>query len=164
MTLCQTLLCETVKSHGREDVLHWWRIDEQYADRTQTQHHILRRRTPEREPKAQTTRQSDLSSLSLLLPLSFSRVLDLLHSLCILCRPTCQPASKPPDAKLSLPPFPSSANYTVQCTGVPRKCTPLGPYRRPMPRVLKRSWGGGCLLLGEVPLQAPWGVLLADLQ
>ena len=33
-----------------------------------------------------------------------------------------------------------------------RKRTPLGPYRRPMPRVLKGSWGGGCFLMGEVPL------------
>ena len=29
---------------------------------------------------------------------------------------------------------------------------PLGPYRRPMPRVLWWSKGVGCLLMGEVPL------------
>ena len=33
-----------------------------------------------------------------------------------------------------------------------RKCTPLGPYRRPMPRLLGGSYGGGCFLMGEVPL------------
>jgi hypothetical protein len=43
---------------------------------------------------------------------------------------------------------------TYYGTGVPhlRKCTPLGPYRRPMPRVLGGSWGGGRFLTGEVPL------------
>ena len=30
--------------------------------------------------------------------------------------------------------------------------TPLGPYRRPMPRVLGGSQGGGRFLMGEVPL------------
>jgi hypothetical protein len=33
-----------------------------------------------------------------------------------------------------------------------RKRTPLGPYRRPMPRVVGGSWGGGRCLMGEVPL------------
>ena len=28
----------------------------------------------------------------------------------------------------------------------------LGPYRRPMPRVLGFSYGGGCFLMSEVPL------------
>ena len=28
---------------------------------------------------------------------------------------------------------------------------PLGPYRRPVPRVLGGSWGGGRFLMGEVP-------------
>jgi len=37
-------------------------------------------------------------------------------------------------------------------TSLERKRTPLGPYRRPMPRVLGGSWGGGRVLLGEVPL------------
>ena len=36
-----------------------------------------------------------------------------------------------------------------------RKRTPPGPYRRPMPRVLKGSWGGGRFLMGEVPLYRP---------
>jgi len=35
---------------------------------------------------------------------------------------------------------------------LPRNRTPLGPYRRHMPRVLGGSWGGRCFLLGEVPL------------
>jgi hypothetical protein len=29
----------------------------------------------------------------------------------------------------------------------------LGPYRRPMPRVLEGSYGGGSFLMGEVSLQ-----------
>ena len=33
-----------------------------------------------------------------------------------------------------------------------RKRTPLGPYRRPMPRILGGSEGGGRFLMGEVPL------------
>jgi len=37
-------------------------------------------------------------------------------------------------------------------TTLNRKRTPLGPYRRPMPRVLGGSYGGGCFLMGEVPL------------
>ena len=28
-------------------------------------------------------------------------------------------------------------------TSLIRKCTPLGPYRRPMPRVIGGSWGVG---------------------
>ena len=42
----------------------------------------------------------------------------------------------------------------VPCRGTSlvRKSTPLGPYRRPMPRLLGESQGGGCLLMGEVPL------------
>ena len=34
-------------------------------------------------------------------------------------------------------------------TSLTRKCTPLGPYRRPMPRVLG---GEGLFLVSEVPL------------
>ena len=30
---------------------------------------------------------------------------------------------------------------------------PLGPYLRPMPRVLGGSWGGGRFLMGKVPWQ-----------
>ena len=33
-----------------------------------------------------------------------------------------------------------------------RKRTPLGPYRRTIPRALWGSWGGGRFLMGEVPL------------
>ena len=36
-------------------------------------------------------------------------------------------------------------------TSLIRKCNPLGPYRRPMPRVLGGSWGGWRFLMGEVP-------------
>ena len=35
-----------------------------------------------------------------------------------------------------------------------RKLTAPGPYRRPIPRVSGRSQGGGCFLMGEVPLCA----------
>ena len=41
----------------------------------------------------------------------------------------------------------------------PRKRTPLGPYRRPMPRVLGGSSGVGRFRMGEVPLCANFGAL-----
>ena len=37
-------------------------------------------------------------------------------------------------------------------TSVIRKRTPLGPYRKPMPRVLGGSYRSGCFLMGEVLL------------
>ena len=37
-------------------------------------------------------------------------------------------------------------------TSLTRKRTPLGPYRKPMPRVLGVSQGCGRFLMGEVPL------------
>ena len=37
-------------------------------------------------------------------------------------------------------------------TSLIRKRLPLGPYRRPTPRVLWGSQGGGRFLMGEVPL------------
>ena len=37
-------------------------------------------------------------------------------------------------------------------TSLIRKRTPLGPYRRLMPRVLGGSWGGGRFLMSEVPM------------
>ena len=37
-------------------------------------------------------------------------------------------------------------------TSLTSKITPLGPYRRPMHRVLRVSQGGGHFLMGEVPL------------
>ena len=33
-----------------------------------------------------------------------------------------------------------------------RKHIPLGPFSRPMPMVLRGSWGGGRVLMGELPL------------
>jgi hypothetical protein len=33
-----------------------------------------------------------------------------------------------------------------------RKCNPLGPYRRPRPKVLGGSRGGAGVLMSEVPL------------
>ena len=49
-------------------------------------------------------------------------------------------------------------------TSLMRKRTPLGPYRRPMPRVVGASQGNGCFPMVEVPLyaarnDAPLGVL-----
>jgi len=35
------------------------------------------------------------------------------------------------------------------------KRTPLGPYRRPMPGVLRGAWGFGCFLIGELSLYLP---------
>ena len=42
--------------------------------------------------------------------------------------------------------------YSVQGYLACRKCTPLGPYRRLMPRVLGGSQGGGRFPMIEVPL------------
>ena len=44
-------------------------------------------------------------------------------------------------------------------TSLTRKRTHLGPYRRPMPRVLVGSQDGGRFLMGEVPLskRLGWG-------
>ena len=39
-------------------------------------------------------------------------------------------------------------------TSLTKQRTPLGPYRRLMPRVLRGSEGGGRFLMGEVPLNA----------
>ena len=39
-----------------------------------------------------------------------------------------------------------------RATSRTRKRTPLGPYRRPMPRVLGGSVGGGRFFMSEVPL------------
>jgi hypothetical protein len=43
-------------------------------------------------------------------------------------------------------------------TSLVRKRTPLVPYRRPLPKVLRGSEGGGCFLLGVAPLEwhNPW--------
>ena len=53
------------------------------------------------------------------------------------------------------PPLPPLAHRTVDYRGTSftGKRTSLGPYRRPMPRVLGGSWGGGRFLMGEVPLK-----------
>ena len=48
------------------------------------------------------------------------------------------------------PPRKHPANY--RGTSLIRKRSHPGPYRRPMPRVLGGSWGGGRFLMGEVPL------------
>ena len=41
---------------------------------------------------------------------------------------------------------------SYRSTSLTRNRNPLGPYRRPMPRVLWGSGGGGRFLMGEVPL------------
>jgi hypothetical protein len=45
-----------------------------------------------------------------------------------------------------------SVRNAYRGTSLMRKHTPLGPYRRPVPRVLGGSLGGGCFLMSEVPL------------
>jgi len=45
---------------------------------------------------------------------------------------------------------PPVVSYRV--TSLIRKRTPLGPYRRPVPRALWWSWGGWRFLMSEVPL------------
>ena len=42
---------------------------------------------------------------------------------------------------------------TYRSTSPERKRIPLGPYRRPTPRVRRGSEGGGPFIMGEVPLQ-----------
>ena len=46
--------------------------------------------------------------------------------------------------------LPADIRGNVQGSHI-RKRTPLGPYRRPMLRVIGVSWGVGCFLLSEVP-------------
>ena len=46
--------------------------------------------------------------------------------------------------------IPLSSEYSS--TSLTRKRTPLGPYRRPMSRVLGGGQGGGRFLMNEVPL------------
>ena len=43
-------------------------------------------------------------------------------------------------------------DFVYRGTSLIRNRTPLGPYRRPMLRVLGGSEGDGCFLMGEVPL------------
>ena len=43
-----------------------------------------------------------------------------------------------------------------------RKRILLGPYRRPMPRVLGGSWGGERFLMGEVPLYGTSMITFCD--
>ena len=47
-----------------------------------------------------------------------------------------------------------SSDVRYRGTSPTRKRTPLGPYRRSMPRVLGGSQGGGRFPVGEVPLYA----------
>ena len=47
-------------------------------------------------------------------------------------------------------------------TSLTRKRTPLGPHRRPMPRVLWGSQGGGCFLMSEKPLYSMGAVSLSS--
>ena len=54
------------------------------------------------------------------------------------------------DRNTAAPPGPYGGR--VQGTQLIRKRTPLGLYRRPMPRVLGGSQGGGRFLMGEIPL------------
>ena len=47
---------------------------------------------------------------------------------------------------------PVTLDRTYMGTSLIRELSPLGPYRRPMPRVLGGSEGGARFLMGEVPL------------
>ena len=49
-------------------------------------------------------------------------------------------------------PLYSAQEERYRGTSQMRKRTPLGPYRRPMPRVPGGSQGGGRFLMGEVTL------------
>ena len=46
---------------------------------------------------------------------------------------------------------PPQVPYLYRCTSLTRKRSPLGPYRRPMPRVLWESQGGVRFLMSEAP-------------
>ena len=48
--------------------------------------------------------------------------------------------------------FTASRGDPYRGTSLIRKRNPLGPYRRPMPRVLGGSSGGGHFLMGKIPL------------
>ena len=48
----------------------------------------------------------------------------------------------------------NGGNGAYKGTSLTRKRNPLGPYHRPLPRVLGGSQGGGRFLMGEVPLYA----------
>ena len=49
---------------------------------------------------------------------------------------------------------PRTLEKAYRGTSLTRACTPLGPYRRPMPKVFWGSLGGGRFLMGKVPLYA----------
>ena len=42
--------------------------------------------------------------------------------------------------------------FEYRGTSLIRNSLPLGPYRRPVPRVLGGAWGGGRFLVSEAPL------------
>jgi len=59
----------------------------------------------------------------------------------------------PPDVESGSNVIPSRARPGLQGYLAYKKAPPpLGPYRRPMPRVLGGSQGGGRFLMSEVPL------------
>ena len=45
-----------------------------------------------------------------------------------------------------------------------RDSAPLGPYCRPMPRVLGRSQGGGLFLMCEVPISCSPTIFIRNIQ
>ena len=51
-----------------------------------------------------------------------------------------------------------SQGQTYRGTLLTRKHPPLGPYHRPMPRVVGGSQGGGRFLMGEMPLYVAGGL------
>ena len=71
-----------------------------------------------------------------------------------------------PDVYCTLHPNHTRHDLTqnVECPGIlsgrvqgylaHKKSTPLGPYRRPMPRVMGESQGGGRFLMVEIPLNS----------
>jgi len=51
-----------------------------------------------------------------------------------------------------VPPLSEGALERYRDTSLVRKRKPLGPCSRPVPRVMGGSWGGGRLLISEVPM------------
>ena len=63
---------------------------------------------------------------------------------------TCLGGSACPQFRVTLVGPPASHEY--RGASLIRKRTPLGPYRRPMPRVLRGSYGNERFLMGEIPV------------
>ena len=74
---------------------------------------------------------------------------------------SAKPSMAAPGALLIAEPICHAPAHQVQGYLTYKK-TPLGPYRRPIPRVLGGSWGGGSLLSAKPSMAAPGALLIAE--